>query len=151
MKRHRKKGFFRLVHLHALTFFVVYSIISKTIFVKSIATKNPLISFFGPYTFGVVAGIILLYLLSHEDFFHFIKKFEREEEKKEKKLLKKYKHYGKVLSTLLIAAVGGPIFSAITIRLLLNKAWYKYLLVAVGNLFSTIITVVIGFSLFSIF
>lgn len=148
--RKKKKAFFRLIHLHAIIFLVVYSIISKTIFVKSLATKDPVISFLGPYIFGVIAGMILLYILNHEEFFHFIKDVENVEGKKEKRLIRKYKHFGKIVGTLIIAAVGGPIFSALTIRLLLNNLWYKYLLIAVGCVFSTLLTVGIGFSVLNL-
>jgi hypothetical protein len=146
VKKHRtkkspKKGFFRPIHLQAVVFLVVYTILSKTIFIKSIASENLAVNFFSPYIFGVAAGIIFLYLLNHADFFHFIKEVEKAERKKENNYLKKYLHFGKVLSTLIIATIGGPVFAALTVRLLLNKVWYKYLLIAAGNLTSTILGV----------
>ena len=145
-----KKGVFRKIHLQAFLFLIVYSVISKTIFIRSLASASLWVSFLVPYFFGVVAGIIFLYLFSHEDFFHFMKDVEHDEKKKEHQLLKKYKHYGKVASTLIIAAIGGPVLAALTIRFLLNKFWYKYLLIAVGNVASTAITVSLGKGLFTI-
>lgn len=133
--------FFRPIHLQAVIFLVFYAIFSKTVFIKSVADENIMVSFFVPYIFGIVAGNGFLYLFSHQDFFHFMKEVERIENKNEKKLLNKYKHFGKILTTLIIATVGGPVFSALTIRLLLNNAWYKYLLIIVGNIPSTIFTV----------
>lgn len=145
-KKVKKKRFFSGIHLKAIVFLIVYSLLSKTIFLKSIATKDPLISFFGPYLFGIFAGMFLLYILNHDDFFSFAKDIERLEKKKERDLIKKYKHLGKILGTLVISALGGPIFAALTIRLLLNKAWYKYYLIALTNIASTVLTVSIGFS-----
>ncbi len=138
-KRYKKikKPLLRKVHFQAFLFLIIYTILSKTIFIKSVTLSSVALSFFIPYVYGVVAGVIFLYLFNHEDFFHFMKDVEKKEEKKEKGLLKKYLHYGKILSTLIIATVGGPVFSALTIRFLLNRFWYKYLILAVGNIAST--------------
>lgn len=125
-------------------FFIAYTILSKAIFLKSVTSGNAEIIFFVPYIFGVVCGVLFLYLFNHEDFFHFIKEIEKEEEKKEKAYLRKYKHYGKILSTLIIGAIGGPVFSALTIRFLLNKYWYKYLVLSVGNIASTFFAILIA-------
>ena len=137
----KTRSFFRPVHLHAILFLVIYTIISKAVFIKAIVSPNITVVFLVPYIFGVVAGVIFLYLLNHEDFFQFMKDVEKEERGKENTYLKKYLHYGKVLSALIIGVVGGPVFAAITIRFLLNKLWYKYVILAVGNIGSTLIFV----------
>ena len=144
-----KKGYFRPIHLQAIIFLIVYNLLSKTIFIKSILSNNYLVNFFGPYLFGVVFGSIFLYLLKHEDFFHFMKEVEREEKGKEKKFLKKFLHHGKVLATLIITAIGGPIFGALTIRLLLPRYKYSLPLLYIGNIFSTILNVGIAKGLIS--
>lgn len=136
-----KRGLIRGVHIQAIFFLVVYTIISKAVFIKSITSSNMFIVFLVPYFFGITAGIIFLYLFNHEDFFHFMKEVEKEDGKKEKKYLKRFKHYGKIISTLIIAAIGGPIFSALTIRFLLNNVWYRYILIAVGNIASTLFAI----------
>lgn len=153
MSKHKssKKSFFRPVHLQAFLFFIAYTIVSKAVFLKSVTSGNMQIVFFVPYIFGVAAGIFFLYLFNHEDFFHFIKEIELEEGKKEKGYLKKYKHYGKILSTLIISAIGGPIFAALTIRFLLNKYWYKYIVLAVGNIASTAFAIFIAQGIIKIF
>jgi hypothetical protein len=143
----KKKSFFRPVHLQAILFLVVYNILSKTFLVKFVLNKNYFINFIGPYIFGVLAGSVFLYLLKHEDFFHFIKEIERVEGKKEKRLVRRFLHHGKILATLMIATLGGPIFAALTIRLLLPKYKYQFLLLAVGNLFSTLLSVVFAKSI----
>lgn len=139
-----KRGLIRGVHIQAILFLVVYNILSKYIFIKSVIHADILVNFIAPYVFGVVAGIVFLYLLDHEDFFHFMKEVEKEEKKKENLYLKKYLHYGKVACVLIIALIGGPVFSALTIRFLLNKFKYGYLLIALGNIGSTLLTVSIA-------
>lgn len=134
----KRKSFFRPVHLQAIVFLVVYNIISKTVFLKSLLHSEYFINFIGPFLFSCVAGSIFLYLLKHEDFFRFIKEVERQENKKEKGYLKRFVHHGKILTTFIIATIGGPIFSALTIRLLLPKYKYPYLLLFIGNIFSTL-------------
>ena len=140
----KKKGLIRGVHLQAILFLVAYNILSKYIFIKSVTHADILVNFFVPYIFGVVAGIVFLYLLHHEDFFHFMKEVEKEEKKKEESYLKRYLHYGKVACVLIVALIGGPVFAALTIRFLLNKFKYKYLLIAVGNIGSTLLMVSIA-------
>ncbi len=138
------KPFFRKIHFRALLFLVVYTVVSKLVFIKSLTMPDLFREFFGPYIFGVIAGIIFLYLFNHEDFFHFIRDVEKTEKKKEKEYLRKYIHYGKIISTLIIATLGGPIFAALTVRFLLNNVWYKYLLLATGNIGSTFLAVVLA-------
>ena len=140
-RKSKTKSFFRPVHLQAIIFLIIYNIVSKTIFLKSILQSSYFITFSGPFIFACIAGALFLYLLRHEDFFHFIKEVEREEDKKEKGYLKRFMHHGKILATLIIATIGGPIFSAITIRLLLPKYKYPYLLLFIGNIFSTLFSV----------
>lgn len=134
----KNKSFFRPVHLQAIIFLVVYNIISKTVFLKSLLHSEYFINFIGPFLFSCMAGSIFLYLFRHEDFFRFIKEVERQESKKEKGYLKRFAHHGKILTTLIIATIGGPIFSALTIRLLLPKYEHPYVLLFVGNIFSTL-------------
>ena len=137
----KRKPFFRPVHLQAILFLIVYNILSKTLFVKFILSSNYYINFLGPYIFGVLAGSAFLYLLRHEDFFHFMKEVEEVEKRKEKKLIKKFLHHGKILAILIITTIGGPIFGALTIRLLLPKYKYSFALLATGNILSTILGV----------
>ncbi len=139
------------MHLQAIFFLVIYTALSKIIFVKSVTSGNLTVAFVVPYLYGVIMGCVFLYLFNHEDFFHFMRDVEHREEKKEKSLLKKYLHYGKILAVLIIAAVFGPVLSALTIRLLLNKVWYKYLLLAAGNVTSTLLGVSLWLGLWKLF
>ena len=141
-KASKLKNLLRPVHLQALLFLLLYNLISKTIFIKAIIADSIFINFLVPYVFGIVSGVLFLYLLRHQDFFHFMKEVENQEKAKEKVLLSKYLHHGKILATIIIASVGGPIFAALTIRLILPPK-YKYgaLLIALGNIISTLMSV----------
>lgn len=140
-KKLRSKIFFRPIHLQAILFLVAYNVVSKTVFVKAIISSSIIVNFLAPYIFGVLSGLLFLYLLKHEDFFHFMKDVENQEKGKEKIFLNKYLHHGKILATLIIAAIGGPIFAALTIRLILPKYKHQLGLIAVGNIISTLISV----------
>jgi len=92
-----------------------------------------------------------LFIFSHEKFFAFAKDMEREESKKEKKYLAKYLHHGKVFATFVIGVIGGPVFSSLTTRLLLNNYPFKYLLVILANIPSTIVTVGVTHGIVQVF
>lgn len=135
------KSFFRPVHFQAIFFLVIYNVISKWVFFKAITHESIIVNFLVPYVFGIIAGLTFLYLLNHEDFFHFMREVERVEAKKEKGLIERFLNHGKVLTTFLIMTIGGPIFGALTIRLLLPRYKNSFLILATGNIFSTILVV----------
>jgi uncharacterized membrane protein len=106
-------------------------------------------SFLGPFIFGAVMSFMFLYLFSHEDFFHFIKDVEKKEEKKEEQYLKKFKHFGKIVAVFVIALIGGTIFAALTVRLLLAHYKYRYLILLLSMVLSTVFSVGIVKGVFS--
>lgn len=140
-KRKIKKGFFRWIHLEAIVVIVAYLVISNIVLVSSVANNSLWVSVLVPIVFGAVSGCAFLYLFSHEDFFHFIKKIEKEEEKKEKKYLKQFRQWGRMVASVLISALGGPIFLALTVRFLYNEKEERYKIVLIANLISTLIIV----------
>ncbi len=103
------------------------------------------------YLFGIIFACLFLFIFSHEKFFSFAQDIEKQEAKKEKAYLKKYIHHGKVLGTFLIGTIGGPVFSSLTARLLLNNYPFKYLLVILSNIPSTIFTVGVSSGLVHLF
>lgn len=137
----KKKGFLRPIHFQALLFTLAYYGISKFVFIESVANKNLLISFIGPFSFGVVSCLVFLYLFSHEDFFHFIKSLEKKENGKEKKFLKKYYHHSRIFASILIGVIGGTLFLALTVRFLINRFSYKYIVIVVASFLSTLVSV----------
>jgi len=137
-----KKLKIKIVHLEALVLVVFYLFFSKVFLVHSAFSKNNLLTFLIPFVYGSLAGLVFLYLFSHEDFFPVAREIEKEEEKKEEKWLKKLRHRGKLFTSLVIGAFGGPIPGALFVRLLLHKHnfWYKYSIVVFSDLISTVIS-----------
>lgn len=129
------------VHLVGVGVLIVYYTLSKMIFFSTIISSNPLVYLIIPYVFGSVAAVIFLYIFSHEEFFSFAKEIEKKSMKKENKLLKRFGNHGKVTSMFLISIFGGPVFSALTARLLLKNFKYKYYLVVIANIPATIWTI----------
>lgn len=138
-------------HISAAVILTGYFLISKVHTVQAMRSGNIVNSFIQLYLFGIFFACLFLYLFSHDKFFSFAKEIEKKESKKEKKYLDKYLHHGKILGTLIIGAIGGPVFSSLTARILLNNYWYKYLIVIIANIPSTIITTGVGKSLINIF
>ena len=139
-----KKGFFRLVHLEAIAILIAFFIVSNFVLVVSVANASIYISFFAPLLLGVLSTFVFLYLFSHSDFFHFITDFEKEEKGNEKKYLDRFKHFGKTVICVLVSAIGGPIFLALTVRFLFSKSRSRYLVALISTLISTIFSVALA-------
>jgi hypothetical protein len=149
-RRIKKKGFIRPIHIQTLLVIIGYLLVSKFVFFKFVTGSNITEAFLGPFIFGVLTSFIFLYLFSHEDFFHFIKEVEKKEEKNEEKYLRKYKHLGKIAAVMVVALIGGTIFAALTVRLLLAHYKYRYLILLISMIFSTAFSVVLAKGIFSI-
>lgn len=146
-----KKTKLHWTHLIAIAMLVIYFIVSKINLAHALQYKNITFTFLQTYLFGVFFACLFLFIFSHDKFLPIAKQIEKEEEVKEKRYLKKYLHHGKVLATFLIGVIGGPVFSSLTARLLINHHWYKYLVVILANIPSTILTTGLGKSLVTIF
>lgn len=133
------KNILRPVHLGTVIFIFLYFIISNILIVRFIADERLYVSFIGPFIFSSISGVIFLYLFSHQDFFHFIKEIEKSENNKEKYYLNKFGHYGKILTSLVISMIGGPIFLALTVRFLFPKFTNRYLIIVFCTIISTLI------------
>lgn len=139
------------VHLFSIVILAVYFLLSKINFVNAFTKNNYLVTFLQLYLFGIIFAVLFLFIFSHEKFFPVARELEKEEQKKESKYLKKYKHHGKVLATFIIGAIGGPVFSSLTARLLLRNYAFKYLIVILANIPSTLFTVGLGHGFIKIF
>lgn len=146
-----KHSHFHWIHLIAVFILGGYFVLSKVNLVNALTRESSLLIFLQLYLFGVFFACFFLFIFSHEKFFPFAKDIEKQEAKNEKKYLKKYLHHGKVLSTFIIGAIGGPIFSSLTARLLLNNFKLKYLVIILANIPSTIFTVGVGSGFISVF
>lgn len=145
-----KKSKLHWSHISAIAILLGYFLLSKAHTIQAMRSGSVFVSFVQLYLFGIFFACLFLYVFSHDKFFAFAKDIEKEESKKEKKYLNKYLHHGKILGTLIIGAIGGPVFSSLTARILLNDYWYKYLIVILANIPSTIVTVGLGQSLVAI-
>lgn len=149
----RKMPKLKLHKIHLIAVFILggYFILSKVNLAHALLNKNMIQSFLQIYLFGIFFACLFLYVFSHDKFFPIAKEIEREEKKKEQKYLKKYLHHGKVLASFIIGAIGGPVFSSLTTRLLLNNYAFKYILVILANIPSTVFTVAASRGLIHLF
>lgn len=131
------------VHLQAVLVLIVYLVLSKINLVASSASGLWWISFFGPFAFGALAGLTFLYLFSHEDFFPVAREIEKKEKKEEEKWRVRLAHHSKVFICLAVGTLTSPVLSSLTARLLIHKHkfWYKYAVVVLGEIFSTVLYV----------
>ncbi len=137
------------IHLIAVFILGSYFVLSKINLVHALSNPNFIISFLQIYLFGIFFACLFLFIFSHEKFFTFAKDIEKQEQAKEKTFLKKYIHHGKILATFVIGVIGGPVFSALTARILLNNFSLKYFLIIIANIPSTLFTLGIGRSILS--
>jgi len=142
----------KFIHFWAVATIVLYLSFSKIVLVY-FSPLSLWLAFLGPFVYGALAGLIFLYLFSHEDFFPLARQIEKEEKKQEKKWLKTFSRHGKLFICLAIGAIGGPLFGAITVRFLIHqhKFWYKYALIFFSTIISTILLVGIARGIIKIF
>lgn len=150
-RREVKKRFLRPIHLYTILFLGIYAVSAKIIYFSALYHTNFFTTYLYPYLFGITTTSMFLYLFSHEDFFSFIREVEKKEEKKEKGYLKKFLRFGKIMASILIGIIGGPIFLALTISILLKNFTYKYWLILGTMLLSVLISVGLVKSLISFF
>jgi hypothetical protein len=117
---------------------IIHYLISKPIFIVSLASRNPLIFLGGPTLNGIVTAIIFLHIFSDKAFLRVGNVIRKKENKENKIRLKVLLPLGKFVTLLVIGIVGGPIAAAFIVRLLFSKSKYKYLLVILPCLPSTI-------------
>lgn len=131
----------KTIHFWAVTAIVFYLIFSKVVLVY-FSPQSLGLAFLAPFIYGALAGLVFLYLFSHEDFFPIARQIEKEEQKAEKHWLKKLKHHGKLFICLAVGAIAGPLLGALTVRFLIHRRgfWYKYALVFFSTIVSTILT-----------
>jgi len=128
----------KLVYFQAFLVWLVYSLGTKILFIKSIVWGNQLLVY---GLIGIVSGgfgILFLYLFSHENFFKFAKLIEKKEIKKERKWLNFFSHAGKSITVLMIGLLAGPLFAALSARILLSAAKYKYWFVFIVSAASSV-------------
>lgn len=145
----KKKKLFGTIHLEIALALVAYFVVSFFILIKYSIERNLLVSFAIPMVFGGLSTTGFLYLFSHKDVFPFMNKVEAEEKKKEKQYLAKYVRFGKILASVIISFVGGPVFLALTARFLFGRTKNKYWIALAITLLTTVVLVAMSKGLFS--
>jgi hypothetical protein len=143
-------GLIRPVHFEAAALIVGYYILSNSIFFVSVAHSNFFVYLFVPLIFSLLSSFAFLYLLNHKDFFHFMGSLEKEQNQKEKNLLHKFSRYGALAACMLVNWFGGPIFLALTIRLLIPKTENRYWVAFISTVVPTIFAVAFAKGVFNI-
>ena len=127
-----------MVYFQAFLVWLVYSFGTKALFIKSVVWRDQLLVY---GLIGIVSGgfgILFLYLFSHEIFFKFAKLIEKSEIKKEKKWLRFFRHTGKIVAVLMIGLLAGPLFAALSARILISASKYKYWFVFIVSAASSV-------------
>ncbi len=150
-KLKHRHSHFHWIHLIAVFILGGYFVLSKVNLLNSLTRNSLVISFIQIYLFGIFFSCLFLFIFSHDKFFTFASEIEKRQKKKEQQYLKNYLHHGKVFATFIIGMIGGPVFSSLTARLLINNYWYKYLVVILANIPSTIFTVGLAKPFISLF
>lgn len=126
------------IHFKAFAIWLIYSFITKGSFVtgvsKSIEGRDAyILNIF----FSMVFGFLFLYFFSHEDFFKFACEIERKNTKKEKKWEHKLIHFGKIITSIIIGVLSGPLIGALAVRFIKPK--YKYLVIGLSSALSSVL------------
>ncbi len=133
------------IHIKAFIAWAIYAIFTKGVFLYGVSKSTPaIVAFSVNILFSAFFAIIFLYIFSHEDFFKFGREIEKKNLKKEKKWLDRLKHHGKIATATLIGMLGGPLFAALTLRLLLPRLPSKYILVGAIAVLSAALALAIG-------
>jgi hypothetical protein len=141
------KTLIRPVHYQIALFTVLYFLLSNAIVVRLVAEQNHALSFLGLLLFGLLPTYVFLYFFSHQDFFKFFKDLEKAERKKEKSYMALFGQFGKVLACILVSIFGGPIFLALTVRLLFDEKKEMVQVAFVAAAIGTIIVFIFGKSI----
>ena len=145
-----KHHHFHWIHLIAVFILGGYFVLSKVNLVNAL-TRETVIASFCNYIYLEYFSLAYFCFFSLMRNFFLLQKIWKEKSLKMKKIFKKYLHHGKVIGTFVIGAIGGPVFSSLTARLLLNNYPFKYLLIILANIPSTIFTVGIARGLIQVF
>lgn len=124
----------KVVYLKALGVWLAYTVGGKLIFLGQMVNRSWLEAYGVVGSAAAIFGAVFLYLFSHEAFFKFARVIEKKEQKQEKRWLGRFSHTGRIVATLIIGILAGPLFSALTARMLLPRHRLKYQVVVGASL-----------------
>lgn len=130
----------KLKFLKAILILALYMIAVAVVFLTSV-TASTVVAYGAPMLLGATASLLFLYFFDHDGLFAFAKQLEKLEEDREEKFIARFSKKSRIVTTILIGIVGGPIFASLSTHLLLHRYRHKYLLVMLINIPSTILTI----------
>lgn len=129
---------------------IAYIVLSYLVMLYCLSHPNIIISFLISLSFGLISTAIFLHLFIHQSSSDFVKKLEQVEKKSETKYLKKFLRFGKFIACVIISLVGGPIFLALTVKLLFAKTSHKYRIAFIACILSNFIFIFFSKSLLNL-
>jgi len=114
------------LYIKAIAVWLFYAIAGKIIFVNAVLWSSTTIAYVTVILFSILFSVVFLYIFSHEDFFKFAKVIERMEMEKEKKWLNRFSRFHRTTSIVLIGTLLGPLFLALTVKLLIPESKFIY-------------------------
>jgi len=131
---------FKKIHFKIIFLLVIYFVVTQSSFFAGVLTTTPiLLAFLVNIFFSILFGVTFLYIFDNEDLFGFAKQFEKDNRKKEQMWLHRFKNFGKSTIVFLIGILLGPLFAAITLKILLPKYSYKYQLIIFTSIVSAVL------------
>ncbi len=121
---------------------ILYILFTRSIFVAMIIYPNTLIALTLPTLIAALSGASFFYFFSHQ--FKFANVIRKRKEKEETNFIDRFIFLGKFLSCFAIGFIGGPIFAALTVHLLLPKSRYRYFYVIFISSFSIFMAIALA-------
>lgn len=118
---------FKSIYVKTFIFLVLYVIVTRFIFLAMVIYPNTAVAFTIPSITASLSGLGFLYVFTHH--FPFGKIIKNKKKKREEQLIHKFIFLGKWITCLTIGIIGGPLFAALTISIVLSSYKYKYLFV----------------------
>jgi len=116
----------RKIYIRAVVAWLSYSIVGKIIFINAVLWRSTIVAYVIVILFSILFSVVFLYIFSHEDIFKFAKVIEKMEMKKEKKWLDRFSRFHRIVSIVLIGTLFGPLFLALTVKLLIPESKLIY-------------------------
>ena len=116
----------------------IHSVLSWAILLFATHASGFFLSFVPPFLFGILTTLFFLYVFNHDGVIKIAKYLEDKEKNTQRKWSKKLARTGKVVTTILIGLLLGPIMLALAIKLFIPKSRWKYLIIIFVIFFSTL-------------
>lgn len=128
--------------------FVAFIVISYLITFYCLAHPNIIFGSISLIFFNSLSSLIFIYLFNHQNSFPAIKNIELSNQKKQKKYLKRFLKFGKIIATILMGLIGGPILLSLSIKLLFHQHQYQNTIII--SILTNIIFIIISKGLLQI-